>query len=154
MGFISFAGRVSFSSSFTLAAWQRFHEFGDDGGPAVKLLEPKYALLKNYVASSLGFQVPEIEIKHLIAAKLALKGIVDCSIELFFFLMFNKPVLILFFAFFNIMALIHGPVNVSSKSDKWTTPFSPKGRGPNPHRLNPYLPIKSDEWTTLFSPKG
>ncbi|ERN07588.1 hypothetical protein AMTR_s00157p00050570 [Amborella trichopoda] len=81
MGFISFAGRVSFSSSFTLAAWQRFHEFGDDGGPAVKLLEPKYALLKNYVASSLGFQVPEIEIKHLIAAKLALKGIVDCSIE-------------------------------------------------------------------------
>ncbi|XP_011624182.1 uncharacterized protein LOC18436282 [Amborella trichopoda] len=75
MGFISFAGRVLFSSIFILAAWQRFNEFADDGGPAVKLLEPKYSLVKNHVTSSLGFQVPEIEIKHLVAAEIALKGI-------------------------------------------------------------------------------
>ncbi|KAL4185449.1 hypothetical protein AMTRI_Chr10g6010 [Amborella trichopoda] len=80
MGFISFAGRVLLPSIFIIAAWQRFNEFGDDGGAAVKLLEPKYALLKSHATSSLGFRVPEIEIKHLVAAEIGLKGIVDrCS---------------------------------------------------------------------------
>ncbi|ERM99551.1 hypothetical protein AMTR_s00088p00103180 [Amborella trichopoda] len=81
MGFISFAGRVLLPSIFILAAWQRFNEFGDDGGAAVKLLEPKYALLKSHVTSSLGFQVPEIEIKHLVAAEIGLKGIVDRCVD-------------------------------------------------------------------------
>ncbi|KAL4204662.1 hypothetical protein AMTRI_Chr01g133140 [Amborella trichopoda] len=74
MGFISLAGRVLFSSIFILVAWQRFNEFGDDGGPAVKLLEPKYELFKNHLTATLGFQVPEIEIKHLVGAEIVFVG--------------------------------------------------------------------------------
>ncbi|KAI3960103.1 hypothetical protein MKW98_016827 [Papaver atlanticum] len=75
MGFISFAGRVLFASVFILAAWQEFSEFGVDGGPAAKALKPKYELLTNHLTSSLGLQVPDIEIKHLVAASVAFKGI-------------------------------------------------------------------------------
>lgn len=75
MGFISFAGRVLFSSVFILAAWQRFNEFGTDGGPFVKQLEPKYNIFTDHVTSYLGVQAPKIEIKHLVAASIALKGV-------------------------------------------------------------------------------
>nr|DAD36744.1 TPA_asm: hypothetical protein HUJ06_007385 [Nelumbo nucifera] len=75
MGFISFIGRVLFASVFILSAWQEFNEFGVDGGPAAKALRPKFDVLTNHVTSNLGVQVPEIEIKHLVAGAVALKGI-------------------------------------------------------------------------------
>eukprot|EP01018_Ginkgo_biloba_P032152 Gb_10334 [translate_table: standard] len=75
MGFVSFAGRVLFSSIFILSAWQKINDFGDDGGAALKYLEPKYGVLKNHVATILGVQVPEIEMKHLLMAAIGLEGI-------------------------------------------------------------------------------
>eukprot|EP01018_Ginkgo_biloba_P034600 Gb_21763 [translate_table: standard] len=75
MGFISFAGRVLFSSIFILSAWQKINDFGHDGGLAVKSLEPKYAVFKNHVTTTLGVQVPEVEMKHLLMAAIGLEGI-------------------------------------------------------------------------------
>ncbi|OVA02438.1 HR-like lesion-inducer [Macleaya cordata] len=75
MGFISFAGRVFFASVFILSAYQEFNEFGVDGGPAAKALRPKFDAFTHHVTHNLGVQVPEVEIKHLVAAAIALKGI-------------------------------------------------------------------------------
>lgn len=75
MGFISFAGRVLFSSLFILGAWQKINDFGIDGGSAAKSFEPKVLLFKNHVTSILGVQVPEVEIKHLLMASIGLEGI-------------------------------------------------------------------------------
>ncbi|KAK9146425.1 hypothetical protein Sjap_006328 [Stephania japonica] len=75
MGFISFAGRVLFASVFILAAWQEFNDFGVDGGPAAKVLRPKVNVLTNHITSKAGVHVPEIQIKHIVAASIALKGI-------------------------------------------------------------------------------
>ncbi|XP_043690458.1 uncharacterized protein LOC122641320 [Telopea speciosissima] len=75
MGFTSFLGRVLFASVFILSAWQEFNEFGTDGGPAAKALRPKYNVVTGHVSSQLGVQVPEIELKHLVAAAISLKGI-------------------------------------------------------------------------------
>eukprot|EP00262_Sarcandra_glabra_P019981 TRINITY_DN778_c0_g2_i1.p1 TRINITY_DN778_c0_g2~~TRINITY_DN778_c0_g2_i1.p1 ORF type:complete len:158 (-),score=24.42 TRINITY_DN778_c0_g2_i1:294-767(-) len=75
MGFTSFAGRVLFASVFILAAWQEFNEFGVDGGPLVEVFRPKFDVLTNHVTSNLGVQVPEIDIKQLVATTIALKGL-------------------------------------------------------------------------------
>ncbi|KAJ4954500.1 hypothetical protein NE237_011283 [Protea cynaroides] len=75
MGFTSFLGRVLFASVFILSAWQEFNEFGTDGGPAAKVLRPKYDVFTGHVSSQIGVQVPEIELKHIVAAAISLKGI-------------------------------------------------------------------------------
>ncbi|GKV18996.1 hypothetical protein SLEP1_g29297 [Rubroshorea leprosula] len=75
MAFISFVGRVLFVSVFILSAWQEFNEFGIDGGPAAKALRPKFVVFSKHVSSHTGLQVPELEMKHLVAAAIALKGI-------------------------------------------------------------------------------
>ncbi|KAJ0966622.1 hypothetical protein J5N97_023539 [Dioscorea zingiberensis] len=75
MGFVSFAGRVLFASVFILSAYQEFNDFGVDGGPAAKALKPKYNLFINHITSHLGVNVPEIEMKHVIAATITLKGL-------------------------------------------------------------------------------
>ncbi|XP_042493584.1 uncharacterized protein LOC122073121 [Macadamia integrifolia] len=75
MGFTSFLGRVVFASVFILSAWQEFNEFGVDGGPAAKALRPKYNVFTGHVSSHLGVQVPQVELKHIVAATIALKGI-------------------------------------------------------------------------------
>lgn len=75
MGFISFAGRVLFSSIFILAAWQKINDFGTDGGAAAKSMEPKLALFKNHVTTLLGVQVPEFELKHLLMVAIGLEGL-------------------------------------------------------------------------------
>ncbi|KAH7669585.1 HR-like lesion-inducer protein [Dioscorea alata] len=75
MGFVSFAGRVLFASVFILSAYQEFNDFGVDGGPAAKALRPKYNLFINHVTSHLGVNVPEIEMRHVIAATITLKGL-------------------------------------------------------------------------------
>ncbi|GAY52587.1 hypothetical protein CUMW_143050 [Citrus unshiu] len=75
MAFVSFVGRVLFASIFLLSAWQEFNEFGVDGGPAAKSLEPKFHIFSKHVLSHTGVQVPDVEIKYLVAAAIALKGI-------------------------------------------------------------------------------
>ncbi|KAL5542199.1 hypothetical protein UlMin_009909 [Ulmus minor] len=75
MAFVSFVGRVLFVSVFVLSAWQEFNEFGTDGGPAAKHVKPKFNVFSNHVAAQTGFQVPEVEIKYLVAGTIALKGL-------------------------------------------------------------------------------
>ncbi|URD79005.1 Nicotiana lesion-inducing like [Musa troglodytarum] len=74
MGFVSFAGRVLFASVFLLSAYQEFNEFGVDGGPAAEALRPKYNVFMKHVSSHLGIVVPHIEMKHVIASTIYLKG--------------------------------------------------------------------------------
>lgn len=75
MGFTSLAGRILFASVFIISAWQQFNEFGVDGGPPAKVLKPKFNVITNHVRSNFGVDVPEIEIKHIVAASIAFKGI-------------------------------------------------------------------------------
>ncbi|KAG2570495.1 hypothetical protein PVAP13_7KG005200 [Panicum virgatum] len=69
MGFISFVGRVLFASLFLLSAYQEFIEFGNDGGPAAKVLKPKFNLFIKQVSKNTGLGV-----KTVIAATMFLKG--------------------------------------------------------------------------------
>ncbi|KAI3818750.1 hypothetical protein L1987_12567 [Smallanthus sonchifolius] len=75
MAFISFLGRVLFVSVFVLSAWQEFNEFGIDGGSAAKTLASKLPVFSEHFTTHMGFQVPEFEIKSLVAGAIALKGI-------------------------------------------------------------------------------
>ncbi|KAK8623779.1 hypothetical protein V6N13_065142 [Hibiscus sabdariffa] len=75
MGFVSFVGRVLFASVFLLSAWQEFNGFGDDGGPAAKALKPKFNVFSKTVSVHTGVQVPEFDIKYLVAASVAFKGV-------------------------------------------------------------------------------
>ncbi|XP_004241013.1 uncharacterized protein [Solanum lycopersicum] len=74
MGFLSFLGRVLFASVFILSAWQMFNDFGEDGGPAAKELAPKVAGLQDFLVSKLGTGIPKIDVRHVVAAFMALKG--------------------------------------------------------------------------------
>ncbi|XAR57390.1 hypothetical protein NMG60_11025522 [Bertholletia excelsa] len=75
MAFLSFLGRVLFVSVFILSAWQEFNEFGVDGGPAAKSLRPKFNVFRKHVSAHTGLQVPPVEIKYLVAAAIAMKGL-------------------------------------------------------------------------------
>uniref|UniRef100_A0A8I7B7P5 Uncharacterized protein n=1 Tax=Hordeum vulgare subsp. vulgare TaxID=112509 RepID=A0A8I7B7P5_HORVV len=75
MGFVSFAGRVLFASVFLLSAYQEFTEFGSDGGPAAKNLQPKFKSFTKNISVHLGVVVPHVELKHVIAATIGLKGL-------------------------------------------------------------------------------
>ncbi|KAH7844880.1 hypothetical protein Vadar_032614 [Vaccinium darrowii] len=75
MGFFSFLGRVLFASLFILSAWQMFNDFGADGGPAAKELDPKVAVVEKYLISKLGDGAVKIEVRHVVAASIFLKGL-------------------------------------------------------------------------------
>ena len=75
MGFFSFLGRVLFASLFILSAYQMFNDFGVDGGPAAKELVPKVAVAKQHISSRLGVQIPDIEVRHIAATTIFLKGV-------------------------------------------------------------------------------
>ncbi|XP_022924237.1 uncharacterized protein LOC111431764 [Cucurbita moschata] len=75
MRFFSFLGRVLFASIFILSAWQMFNEFGHNGGPAAAELSLKVAVLRRNLSSKLGVAIPEIDVRHLVAISLSLKGI-------------------------------------------------------------------------------
>ncbi|CAL9051665.1 unnamed protein product [Musa banksii] len=74
MGFVSFAGRVLFASVFLLSAYQEFSEFGVNGGPAAKALKPKFNLFMRHASSHIGFEVPHVEMRQVIAGTIFLKG--------------------------------------------------------------------------------
>ncbi|KAL3626402.1 hypothetical protein CASFOL_029951 [Castilleja foliolosa] len=75
MAFISFLGRLLFVSVFVLSAYQEFNEFGADGGPAAKILSPKFNVFSKHVTAQTGFQIPHVEMKHLILGAIALKAL-------------------------------------------------------------------------------
>ncbi|XP_039017742.1 uncharacterized protein LOC120148801 [Hibiscus syriacus] len=75
MALVSFVGRVLFASVFILSAWQEFNEFGVDGGPAAKALKPKFNVFSKTVTSHTGLEVPEFDIKYLVAAGVAFKSV-------------------------------------------------------------------------------
>ncbi|KAK4421823.1 hypothetical protein Salat_2132900 [Sesamum alatum] len=75
MAFVSFLGRVLFVSVFVLSAYQEFNEFGVDGGPAAKQLRPKFNVFSKHVATQTGFQLPHVEMKHLILGAIIMKGV-------------------------------------------------------------------------------
>ncbi|KAI8566413.1 hypothetical protein RHMOL_Rhmol02G0038400 [Rhododendron molle] len=75
MAFVSFLGRVLFASVFILSAWQEYNEFGIDGGPAAKSLTPKFDIFTKHVSVQTGLQVPEVEIKYLVAAAIGVKAL-------------------------------------------------------------------------------
>ncbi|KAL8520840.1 hypothetical protein ACS0TY_011406 [Phlomoides rotata] len=57
MAFISFLGRLMFVSIFVLSTYQEFNEFGGS------------------MFSQTGFQVPHVEIKHLILGAITMKAV-------------------------------------------------------------------------------
>ncbi|KAK7819174.1 hypothetical protein CFP56_040631 [Quercus suber] len=61
------------SLSFVSNRW--FSDFGLDGGPAAKAIGPKFDVFTKHVHSHVAVQVPDIEVKRLAAAAIALKGI-------------------------------------------------------------------------------
>ncbi|KAI3703295.1 hypothetical protein L1987_73252 [Smallanthus sonchifolius] len=75
MAFLSFIGRVLFVSVFVFSAWQEFNDFGVDGGSAAKAFTPKFNVLSKHFTTHTGFQVPEFEIKFLVAGAIALKAL-------------------------------------------------------------------------------
>ena len=75
MAFLSFTGRLLFVSVFVLSAYQEFSEFGLDGGSAAKALSPKFNVFSKHVATHTGFQVPHVEMKHLVLGALVMKGL-------------------------------------------------------------------------------
>ncbi|KAK9068176.1 hypothetical protein SSX86_012288 [Deinandra increscens subsp. villosa] len=75
MGFFSFLGRLLFASLFILSAWQMFNDFGDDGGPAAKELDPQITSIQRFLATKIGNGVPKIDVKHVVLASMALKGL-------------------------------------------------------------------------------
>ncbi|CAH1412325.1 unnamed protein product [Lactuca virosa] len=75
MAFLSFVGRVLFVSVFVLSAWQEFNDFGVDGGSATKAITPKFNLLSKHFTTHTGLQVPDFEIKILVAGAIAFKAV-------------------------------------------------------------------------------
>ncbi|TMW89291.1 hypothetical protein EJD97_017406 [Solanum chilense] len=75
MGLLSFLGRLLFVSVFVLSAYQEFNDFGVDGGSAAKALKPKFNVLSKHVATHTGFEVPHVEMKHLILGALIMKSL-------------------------------------------------------------------------------
>nr|AEQ39060.1 hypothetical protein [Wolffia arrhiza] len=75
MGFVAFVGRVLFASVFLLSAYQEFHEFGVDGGPATKSLKPKFNILFEHIHSHTGFKVPEVDFKYVVAGTITLRAL-------------------------------------------------------------------------------
>ncbi|XP_008787387.1 uncharacterized protein LOC103705454 [Phoenix dactylifera] len=75
MVFLVKLGKALFALLFILSAWQQLDEFGADGGPAARFVGPKVDFVTDRASSTLGVQLPKIEIKSLIATGIALKGI-------------------------------------------------------------------------------
>ncbi|KAL4191379.1 hypothetical protein AMTRI_Chr07g80260 [Amborella trichopoda] len=75
MGFLSFVGRLFFSCLFIFSAWRMLDELVVDDGVFADAFESKFLLFRSHVSAKLGVNMPEIEMRHIIAADIALKGI-------------------------------------------------------------------------------
>ncbi|KAM3356525.1 hypothetical protein P3S68_023239 [Capsicum galapagoense] len=75
MAFLSVLGRFLFLSVFILSLALEFKEFGTDGGQAAKALRPKFNVLSRHVETHTGFEIPHVEMKHLVLGAIVLKGL-------------------------------------------------------------------------------
>ncbi|XP_042382471.1 uncharacterized protein LOC121975119 isoform X6 [Zingiber officinale] len=105
-----------------------FIEFVIDGGPAAKALKPKFDISMKHVSSHFGFSAPHVEMRHIVAASIFLKGlegllfISSCSFGtclLSLFLAFTTPVILDFYKY-DIEARIHAAVQ-QVYSEFWGT---------------------------------
>ncbi|KAK4355831.1 hypothetical protein RND71_024802 [Anisodus tanguticus] len=78
----------------TVELQRRFNDFGEDGGPAAKELAPKVAGFHEFVESKLWAGAPKIDVRHVAAAFMALKGLGGL---LFVFGSFTGAVLLMFY---------------------------------------------------------
>ncbi|GJP46416.1 hypothetical protein CLOM_g5707 [Closterium sp. NIES-68] len=107
MGFASFIGRVFFSAIFILAAWQKFNDFGPDGGPALKNMAPKLATFQGHLENSLGLSVPHVDPKILLLTAIVLEGVggilftIGSSLGAYFLLLFLVAVTPIMHDFYN-----------------------------------------------------
>ncbi|XP_031484035.1 uncharacterized protein LOC116253381 isoform X2 [Nymphaea colorata] len=89
-------------------------EFGVNGGALAQAFEPKLNLLTSYFATSLGV-VPEIQIKYLVAACIALKGV--GGILFIFGSSFGAYLLLLYLIF--SMPILHDFFNYDSSDPEF-----------------------------------
>ncbi|RRT68055.1 hypothetical protein GW17_00011224, partial [Ensete ventricosum] len=98
----------------------RFSEFGIDGGPAAKALWPKYNLFTKHVSSHLGIVVPHVEMKHVIASTIFLKGF--GGLLFIFSSYFGAYLLLLYLAF--ITPVVHDFYNYDIEKPEFVQLFS------------------------------
>nr|GEU82008.1 HR-like lesion-inducer [Tanacetum cinerariifolium] len=108
MGLVSIVGRVLFASLFILSAYQTFHDFGDNGGRAAKELAPKVASVHRFLTSKIGKGVPKIDVKNIVIAGMAVKGLGGTlfvlgsstgAYLLMYYLLFTTPILYDFYKY-------------------------------------------------------
>ncbi|KAB1208810.1 hypothetical protein CJ030_MR6G026961 [Morella rubra] len=58
-----------------MSSFDRFNEYGVDGGLAAKIFGPKFDVFTKLFQSHTAMQVPDVEVKYLVAGAIALKGI-------------------------------------------------------------------------------
>ncbi|XP_071721665.1 uncharacterized protein [Rutidosis leptorrhynchoides] len=75
MAFTIFIGRLLFASLFILYAYLLYHDYGTDGGPIVKVLEPKLNVFTTLINSKVGIRVPKVDTKDVVLAVIILKGL-------------------------------------------------------------------------------
>jgi HR-like lesion-inducing len=57
---------------YELKLLSRYLEFGEDGGPAVQALRPKYHVFTNHVMIHTGIKLPEVEVRSFYLYKFVL----------------------------------------------------------------------------------
>ncbi|KAI5064070.1 hypothetical protein GOP47_0020740 [Adiantum capillus-veneris] len=119
MGFTSFVGRVLFSAIFIFAAWHKVTDFGQDGGSALKAMTPKVDLLRNHI-TSFGVSPPEVELKYLLMAAIALEGVGGILFTLGTSL--GAYLLIIFLTF--VTPIMHDFYNYDISSREYVTEFT------------------------------
>eukprot|EP00244_Chara_vulgaris_P007436 TRINITY_DN2782_c0_g1_i1.p1 TRINITY_DN2782_c0_g1~~TRINITY_DN2782_c0_g1_i1.p1 ORF type:complete len:157 (+),score=26.71 TRINITY_DN2782_c0_g1_i1:330-800(+) len=119
MTFTSFMGRTLFSALFVFSAWQKYLEFGMDGGPSAKLLAVKTDLVRTHVAGSLGVVLPEVDEKYLLMTGIVLEGLGG----ILFTVGSNLGAIMLLLFLAAVTPVMHDFYNYEPLSPQFTTEF-------------------------------
>eukprot|EP00850_Spirogloea_muscicola_P005626 SM000026S08875 [mRNA] locus=s26:220185:221600:+ [translate_table: standard] len=119
MGAVAFLGRVFFAAIFVLAAWQKTVDFGSDGGPALKGMEPKLEAFRGHITRLLNVQVPEVDPKLLLITAVVLEGLGG----ILFTLGSNLGALLLLLFLVAVTPIMHDFYNFEPTSQEFTQEF-------------------------------
>eukprot|EP00850_Spirogloea_muscicola_P008892 SM000048S16604 [mRNA] locus=s48:641343:642776:- [translate_table: standard] len=119
MGAVAFLGRVFFAAIFVLAAWQKTVDFGSDGGPALKGMEPKLEAFRGHITRLLNVQVPEVDPKLLLVTAIVLEGLGG----ILFTLGSNLGALLLLLFLVAVTPIMHDFYNFEPTSQEFTQEF-------------------------------
>eukprot|EP00850_Spirogloea_muscicola_P002790 SM000011S18968 [mRNA] locus=s11:86475:87912:+ [translate_table: standard] len=127
MGAVAFLGRVFFAAIFVLAAWQKTVDFGSDGGPALKGMEPKLEAFRGHITRLLNVQVPEVDVgstpahhpKLLLITAIVLEGLGG----ILFTLGSNLGALLLLLFLVAVTPIMHDFYNFEPTSQEFTQEF-------------------------------